>query len=68
MIRKTTIHSEASYGTSMTLGELNEFVKDARNAGIGDLTKVKVRVNFSAGIRQVSVTSDDGVKPKPETR
>lgn len=62
---KLTFESEAQYGTTMTLEELGAFVENARRAGIGDLAKVKVRVDFRAGIKQVSVKSTDVVKPRP---
>lgn len=61
---KLTFESEAQYGTTMTLEELGAFVENARRAGIGDLAKVKVRVDFRAGIKQVSVKSSDVVKPR----
>lgn len=61
---KLTFESEAQYGTTMTLEELGAFVQNARQAGIGGLARVKVRVDFRAGIKQVSVKSTDIVKPR----
>ena len=63
---KLTFEGKPKYGRDMTLEELEQFVADARRVGMADLVRVKVRASFGAGIRQLSASSEDVVKPRPE--
>lgn len=58
---------QAQYGKSMTLDELEDFVRTARVLEVDGRAKVRARVNFGAGIREVSVTSGELVEPHRAT-
>jgi len=54
-----SVEHGAEHGREMTLAELEAFVRDAREVGVGDLARVKARISFGGGIKSVTVASGD---------
>lgn len=54
-----TVEKRPEYGKELTLSELEQFVFRAREVGVPDLARIKVRASFGAGLRQITVSSVD---------